>query len=96
MDTVISHKDYHLGWNSNFQCDVIIHQLDDNNIPIYGVKLKGAYPISVNSIALDNTNEDTIKVQVVFTYRDFEEVGPITGALEGLGNVVGGLLTRLI
>lgn len=96
MESVISHKDYHLGWDSRFSCDVIIHQLDDNNIPVYGVKLKGAFPISVNSIALDNSNEDTIKVQAVFTYRDFEEVGPITGVLEGALNVVSGLLTHLI
>lgn len=96
MDHIISHKTYHLGWDSDFKCDVIIHQLDDNNIPVYGVKLKDAFPISVNSISLDNNNDDTIKVQVAFTYKDFKEVGPITGTIEGISNVVSGLLTKLI
>jgi hypothetical protein len=75
---------------------VIIQQLDEQNLPTYGVKLRNAFPVTVQSVPLDNNATDQYqKLSVTWAYEDFEDQGSLKTMINGIGNQVKGL-TRLI
>jgi len=96
-ELVLNQESYLLNYNKDFSADIIIQQLNPQNKPIYSVKLKNAYPVGINSIALDNTTNDTTqKLVVQITYEDFEQIGNISSTVEGVKNFVTGALKKLI
>ena len=65
--------DYLLNYVDAYERDVTITALNQKNETAYTVLLKGAYPITVNSIQLDNgTMDEVTRLEVTFTYIDFE------------------------
>ena len=57
---------------TNDAVDVTISQLNKKNLPIYTVVLDNAYPITFNSIVLDNTAENSVqKFSVTMAYENF-------------------------
>jgi hypothetical protein len=63
-----------LSYLREYASDVIIQQLTPSNdvIPSYQIKLKNAYPIAVNAIALSNTSENSIlQCSVTLAYDDW-------------------------
>lgn len=72
---------YYMNYLENFGQDVIIQQMGNTDfIPVYTVRLKKAYPITLNSIELSNSNENTIvQCTTTFTYQDWEEVSLVDG-----------------
>ena len=94
---VLNQESYLLNYNKDFCADIIIQQLNPQNKPVYAVKLKNAYPVGINSIALDNTmNDTTQKLVVQITYEDFEQMGTIASTVEGVKNNIIGALKKLI
>jgi hypothetical protein len=94
---VLNPESYLLGYNKEFCADIIIQQLDQNNLPVYAVKLKNAYPVGINSVTLDNTASDTTQRLVVqITYEDFEQQGAIGSTVSGVKNFIQGSLRKLI
>lgn len=94
---VINYDSYLLNYNKDFCADIIIQQLDMNNKPVYAVKLKNAYPVGINSVALDNTQVDSVqKLVVQLTYEDFEPMGAIASTITGVKNSITGILNKLI
>jgi len=86
---VIDNEKYRVKYMNEYTTDVIIQQLNKDNLPIYGIRLKNAYPVTTNAISLDNNAENTPqKVAVTLTYEDFEEEGAVTSALGSLGSVI--------
>lgn len=72
MQRIIDVNSYRLAYDSAYKRDIKITQLDDNNAIVYTAQLKSAYPITINSIDLDDNAESTItKVTTVFTYDNF-------------------------
>lgn len=65
QELVIGQKSYNLAYDSEFKTDMIIRQLDSQNKPVFTAKLAQAYPITVNSISLDQNSENTIQKLVV-------------------------------
>ena len=96
LDIIINPETYKAAYKLDYVTDVTIQQLNQKNIPVYGVKLRNAFPVSVNSVDLNNSSSETQKLNVALTYEDFETEGSITSTLGGLGNVIGGNLRRLI
>lgn len=70
MQKIINVDSYLLTSNYNdYKTSINITQLDEQNKEVHKVKLEGAYPITLNSIELDNNSESAVqKVTVVFTY----------------------------
>jgi hypothetical protein len=70
MQKIIDIDSYLLTSNySDYKTEISITQLDEQNKAVHKVTLQGAYPITLNSMELDNNSESTIqKVTVVFTY----------------------------
>ena len=89
---VINQETYHARYKDDYVADIVIQQLDHKNIPVYGVKLKNAYPVTVNSIDVSNEGENTFqKITVTMAYDDFEPEGAITSLLSSVTESLGGL-----
>lgn len=70
---VIDLSTYGLAWDSDYQTDIQLRQLDENDEPVWTTTLIGAYPITVNSIQLDNNSDSTTqKLSVTISYTDFK------------------------
>ena len=78
QSNVFSKESYIVGYKKNYAVDVIIQQLDEQNTPIYGVKLEKAYPVSYESIELSQETSDTIKMSVTFAYDKYVPEGPLS------------------
>lgn len=95
-NTIIDQDTYHLKYDSEYKTDVTIQQLNEQNIPVYGVKLKNAYPVTVNSVDLNMESSDTTqKLNVTMTFEDFETEGALSSVASSVKNSIGGI-TRLI
>ena len=72
-DQIMGFSNYRLNYLNDFARDVTISQLNkEKNYPIYTVVLQRAYPITFNSIALDNTVENSVqKFSVTMAYENF-------------------------
>lgn len=79
---VIDMDSYTVGYKKDFTTDVIIQQLNQNNIPVYGVKLENAFPTTLSSIALDSTSENTIsELTVTLSYDNYIPQDPVSSSL---------------
>lgn len=95
--SIVSQKDYRVSYESKYYSDVIIQQLDEKNLPTYGIKLRNAFPVTVQSVPLDNNATDQYqKLSVTWAYEDFEEQGSLKTLINGVRNQVVGTLRRLI
>ena len=71
-EQIMGFSNYRLNYLKDFVVPVTISQLNKKNIPIYTVILQDAYPITFNSIPLDNTVENSVqKFSVTMTYGNF-------------------------
>jgi len=72
LTSIFDVENYRAGYKKDFTCDIIIQQLNEQNIPVYGVKLEGAFPITVNAINMDNNAENTVqKMSVTMSYENY-------------------------
>ena len=93
---IIDPVTYKMNYKEVYQRDIVIQQLNEKNIPVYGIKLKNAYPISVQAVALDNNATDSLqKLSVTMTFEDFEQEGGLSSALSGVKNAIGGITSLL-
>jgi hypothetical protein len=69
---------YQAGYKSDYTTDIIIQQLNQELVPVYGVKLRKAYPILVAAIGLDNGGSGYQKMSVTFAYDKFITEGPLS------------------
>ena len=92
VSAVLDIEGYRIRYQNEYATDIIIQQLDKNNVPIYGVKLRNAYPITVNSMNLDNTAENSPqKLTVTVTFEDFAEEGAIDSISSSVKTGIGGI-----
>tara|TARA_R110002167_G_scaffold8150_3_gene37783 strand:- start:4087 stop:4701 length:615 start_codon:yes stop_codon:yes gene_type:complete len=80
---IIDRESYKLNYGNVYKRDIEIYQLNSENEITYKVKMKNAFPISVQAVELGNANGDVQQVTVEFTYEDFveEEVAIIKDSL---------------
>jgi hypothetical protein len=92
---VINSEKYNVGYHNDYTTDVVIQQLNKKNLPVYGVVLQKAYPVTFSSITLDNTSENSIqKFSVTMAYENFKEEGALSSALSSVRTAIGGI-TRI-
>ena len=90
----INQNTYLKNYDSVYKTDITIQQLNQENVPIYGIELQNAFPITMNSIELNNESSDTTqKLSITFTYDDFKPTGGISSTLGGIKNAIGGLFS---
>ena len=85
INNIVNTDTYGVAYKRDIVTDVIIQQLDEQNTPIYGVKLEGAFPTTMNEILLSNESTDTIqKLNVSFSYDRYVP----QGALSSTGSAI--------
>ncbi len=89
VNSIVDLDKYRVGYKKDFAVDVVIQQLNDKNIPVYGVRLENAFPTTVAAIELDNSSENSIQeLSVTFSYDKYEPEGPVSSTLSALQSAV--------
>jgi len=71
-EEIMGFSNYRLNYLKDFTTQVTISQLNKKNLPIYTVVLHNAFPVTFNSISLDNTAENSVqKFSVTMAYENF-------------------------
>ena len=84
---------YRAGYKKDFVTDIVIQQLDQNNIPVYSVRLEGAFPTTISAINLDNNSENTIqKMTVTMSYENYIPEGLVDTAFSTASVALNSLL----
>ena len=92
LSGIVDLDKYSVGYKKDFTTDVIIQQLNHQNIPIYSVRLEGAFPITVNAVSLDSNAENTIqKMSVTLSYENYVPED-IVDTIKSSANVIGATL----
>ena len=78
ISSIIDTDGYQLGYKNDYSTDVIIQQLDQDDKPVFGVKLEKAYPIDISAIALSAQDEEFVRLTVVFAYDKYVVEGPLS------------------
>ena len=85
MSGIVDTNSYTLGYKSDFQADITIQALNEDDIPTYSITLINAYPIAMGSIELDNNTENGyLKLPITFAYDRYTEKDIISGTFGGL------------
>jgi len=85
--SVIDPESNLIAYDAEYKTDVFIQQLDKQNTPVYGVRLKDAFPTAVNSIELSNETTDAVQaVSVTMTYDRFEVEGAVSSLINSTRN----------
>ena len=97
QNVCLNTNSYSVGFKSDYTTDVLIQQLaKGNNLPIYGVKLKNAFPTSLAAIPLNNESENIgQRFTVTFSYDRFEVDNALGSAFNGLKDSLGRVNTVL-
>jgi hypothetical protein len=89
MSSIIDTENYVAGYKKNYQTDIVIQQLNNNDKNVYGIKLLNAYPINIAAIELNNTSEGTIqRVTVTFAYDRYVPENFIESSVSGLVSAI--------
>ena len=89
VNSIVDLDKYRVGYKKDFAVDVVIQQLNDKNIPVYGVRLENAFPTTVAAIELDNSSENSIQeLSVTFSYDKYEPEGPVSSTLSAIQSAV--------
>ena len=92
MSSIVDTEGYQLGYKNDYSTDIVIQQLNQQNIPIYSVRLEGAFPVTVNAVSLDSNAENTIqKMSVTLSYENFV-TEDIVDTIKSTAGVVGATL----
>lgn len=90
---IFNTESYITGFKNDYSVDVIIQQLNQKNIPVYGVKLEKAYPVSYESITLDNSSENAVnEMSVTFAYNKFVPEGPLSSTGSAIRSAIDSIL----
>tara|TARA_X000001036_G_C20676844_1_gene804510 strand:- start:919 stop:1554 length:636 start_codon:yes stop_codon:yes gene_type:complete len=90
---IFNTESYVSGFKNDYSVDVIIQQLNQKNIPVYGVKLEKAYPVSYESITLDNSSENAVnEMSVTFAYNKFVPEGPLSSTGSAIRSAIDSIL----
>lgn len=95
MEFINPTSNYNFTYKSNYTTDIAINQYDLKNNLTYKSVLIDAYPVIVNQLDLDWSNDTYHKLTVVFAYTNWQE-GTIKSNLNNLGTqALSGLLSSL-
>ena len=73
-------------YKDTYVSDIIVQQLNKDNFPIYTVKFKNAYPVTVDPIELSSDSSDTMSTMgVTLAYDDWEASD---GLLDGVSDAL--------
>ena len=67
--------------------------LNQKDIPVYGVKLEKAFPITMNSIELNQDSQTVLQMSVTFAFDKYVPEGPLSSTASAIQSAIpGGLI----
>ena len=85
MSGIFDTESYRVGFKSDYSVDVVIQQLNQKNIPVYGVRMEKCFPTNLSAVELDNAANDTMQeVTVTWAYDKYKPEGPISSTASAL------------
>lgn len=85
MSGIFDTESYRVGFKSDYSVDVVIQQLNQKNIPVYGVRMEKCFPTNLASVELDNTADNTMQeVTVTWAYDKYKPEGPVSSTASAL------------
>tara|TARA_B000000609_G_C24170858_1_gene350240 strand:+ start:1303 stop:1836 length:534 start_codon:yes stop_codon:yes gene_type:complete len=73
--SAINYSNQKINYKTDYERDVIIHQLDQQGKTNYKCKLKEAFPTTLNPIEMaDQANDTFVQYNVQLSYTDWEEI----------------------
>lgn len=92
LSSIVNLDSYSVGYKKDFATDVVIQQLDEKNIPVYGVRLENAFPTTVAGIELDQAQSSgPMELNVTFSYDRYVPEGPTSSTLSGVSAILDAL-----
>jgi hypothetical protein len=85
MNGILSVDGHVVNYKSNYAVDIVVQQLNNKFIPVYGYTFYKAYPIIVTAMELDAGSSDYVKLDVTFAYDSFNPAGLIGTAIDAIG-----------
>ena len=73
MEYINPSSTYNFNYKGNYATDIAINQYDNHNKKTYSAVLIGAYPLVVNQLDLDWSNDGYHKLSVTFAYTNWQE-----------------------
>ena len=85
MSGIFDTESYRVGFKNDYSVDVVIQQLNQKNIPVYGVRMEKCFPTNLSAVELDNAANDTMQeVTVTWAYDKYKPEGPISSTASAL------------
>ena len=75
QNLVVDQNTFEVGYYNDYVKPVTIYQLDKNGNKKYGVQLLEAYPTTMNSITLNNTQDEVVELSVSLSYKNWKKIG---------------------
>ena len=95
MELVNPTTDYNFQYKSNYASDISINQYDVAGNLTYSGVLYEAFPIDVNQLDLDWSNQDRHKLTIVFAYTRWQN-NKVSAVLQNLGtSLITGVVNSL-
>ena len=88
LSGIVDVENYRVGYKKDFTTDIVIQQLNQQDIPVFGVKLEKAYPIDVSAIALSAQDEEFVRLTVVFAYDKYVVEGPLSSTASAFKSAI--------
>jgi hypothetical protein len=89
LEQVFDTESYRAKFKKDFTTDVVIQQLNEKNVPVYGVRLENAFPTTVTGITLDNNSESAVqKISVTFSYDNYVPEGPLSSTMSAFRSAI--------
>lgn len=76
--SMINTEDYLINYENFYMKDIEVFQMDTQDNDVFGMKLKEAYPISVQPIELSNDGEGVSRLVVTMAFFDFDPIQILT------------------
>jgi len=93
ISCIVDADRYRVGYKKDFCTDIQIIQLNQKNLPIFGVTLENAYPMDMSAIEMDASAESGVQEMTVnFAYDRYRE---LNASLDSLMSIKDSVLPQI-
>ena len=89
MAGIFNTEKYVVGYKKDYSTDIIIQQLNQQDVPVYGVRLEKAYPINISAIELSQGAQAFVRLTVTFAFDRYVPEGAVSSTLSAIRNATG-------
>lgn len=96
QNLVFDTSNHTAGFKREISSDVLIQVLNQQDVPMYGIKLEGAIPTTISAIDLDQTNvQGTAELTVTFSYDKWVSEGTLGSTVSAVKEAAEGISNTL-